>query len=739
MSNSGSASGSIKPSVLIVTAICSFIALTYCNHVYAIVLESGQGLNALAPALEAGLTATLMTPFAITTKGDAALAVNILALVLPWGVVMNSDNMNGNFMPGTEHGSSHWLTKAEIAKYSDPKDPENNLILSMNARLKFQPKKFDLEHDRNKNVLIIGGPGSGKTRYVIKPNLMQLNSSVWITDPKGTLVPEVAGMFVKCGYRVRTLNTIDFNLSNHFNPFAYIKKESDVPNIVQCLITNVKPKDAGKAGDPFWENTEKMLLNALVAYMYEALDPKQRTFRTLNKLIDMIKISESKEDLVSPLDVVFSAWEYGDISRDPKMRNAMRTMSKEERAFLRRGEPHPASYACELYRQFKVGAGKTLKSVLMSVHSDLWQFALPELLDLTDYDEMDLGSLGGLVEEDLLERAKTDPGILEPGEGVHCGKNAAAPNGQRKTAMFVIMNDSDSTYGFLVAVLTYLGFNQIKNYADTKCLKKGGKLPIPVQFWLDEFANIGKIADFDQLITTIRSRNIAVTMVLQSLLQLDNVYGKEQAAAIKDACDTWVYLGGCGMDTCEIISKRLGNATVATKNKSKTFSQQNSNSTSLQILQRPLMDPAEVAKMKKRYCLVLLGGDEGYKDVKYRLEDHKRYGLIDPGHKGHKSMVPWGRSWAGNPDEPFDVAEWKRAQDAAAVQASSLTKDGRAYTRRYDSRAADELVYAMVGADAVAQQGKAAPLMALRDRREIDRYIENAMDRQQKTYETPAE
>lgn len=739
MSNSGNATGAIKPSVLIITAVCSFLALTYCNHVYAIVLESGQGLSALASALEAGLAATLATPFTITTQGDAALAVNILALVLPWGVIMNSDSMNGNFMPGIEHGSSRWLTTAEMAKYSDQKDPENNLILSRNARLTFQPKKFDLEHDRNKNVLIIGGPGSGKTRYVVKPNLMQLNSSVWITDPKGTLVPEVAGMFVKCGYRVRTLNTIDFKLSNHFNPFAYIKKESDVPNIIQCLITNVKPKDAGKAGDPFWENTEKMLLNALVAYMYEALDPKQRTFRTLNKLIDMIKISESKEDLVSPLDVVFSAWEYGDFTRDPKMRNAVRTMTKEERAYLRKGTPHPESYACELYRQFKVGAGKTLKSVLMSVHADLWQFALPEVLELTDYDEMDLESIGGLVEEDLIERAKTDPGILEPGEGVPCGKNAAAPKGQRKTAMFVIMSDSDPTYAFLVAVLTYLGINQIKNYADTKCLKKGGKLPIPVQFWLDEFANIGKIEAFGQLITTIRSRNIAVTIVLQTLMQLDDVYGKEQAGEIKGACNTWIYLGGCENDTCEIISKRLGNTTVATKNKSKTFSQQNSNSTSLQILQRPLMDPSEVEKMKKRYCLVILSGAEGYKDLKYRLEDHKRYGLIDPGHKGHKSIVPWGRSWAGNPDAPFDVAEWKRAQDAAAAQTAHLVKDGRAYIRRFDSRAEDEFMYAMRGANAVAMEGKTAQLMTLRDRRDIDRYIESAMDRQQKTYEMSAE
>lgn len=739
MSNSSSATGAIKPSVLIITAVCSLIALTYCNHVYAIVLESGQGFEALVPALEAGLAATLASPFTITTEGDAALAVNILALVLPWGVVMNSDTMNGNFMPGAEHGSSHWLTTAEMARYSDPKDPENNLILSKNARLKFQPTKFDLEHDRNKNILIIGGPGSGKTRYVIKPNLMQLNSSVWITDPKGTLVPEVAGMFVKCGYRVRTLNTIDFSLSNHFNPFAYIRKESDVPNIVQCLVTNVKPKDAGKAGDPFWENTEKMLLNALVAYMYEALEPKQRTFRTLNHLIDMIKISESKEDLVSPLDVVFSAWEHGSIDRDPKMRTAVNRMSTEERAFLRRGTPHPESYACELYRQFKVGAGKTLKSVLMSVHSDLWQFALPDLLDLTDFDEMDLESIGGLVEEDLAERAKTDPGILNPGEGVPCGRNAAAPNGQRKTAMFVIMSDSDSTYGFLIAVLTYLGFNQIKNYADTKCLKKGGKLPIPVQFWLDEFRNIGKIADFDQLITTLRSRNVAVTMVLQSLLQLDSLYGKEQASTIKDACDTWVYLGGCGNDTCKIISERLGNATISTKNRSKTFSQQNSNSTSLQVLQRPLMDPAEVGKMKKRYCLVMIGGEEGYRDVKYRLEDHKRYGLIDPGHKGHRSVVPWGRSWEGNPDAPFDVAEWKRAQDAAAAQAAGIVKDGRKYVRRFDSLAAGELVQGAAAAEALVGDGRAASLLAMRDSRDIDRYIDYAMRAHEISAEVPAD
>lgn len=709
-----------------VTAIVSLLLLSWSNHAYVAATTSGAAFpDCIIVGIDGAAAAMLLSPFTIDSSTSLAIFINIMALIIPWAVLMSSDSMSGNYRPGEEHGSARWLTTNEIARYSDTKDAENNLILSRNARLKFQPRKFDLEHDRNKNILIIGGPGSGKTRYVIKPNLMQLNSSVWVTDPKGTLLPEVGGMFVKAGYSVRTLNTIDFSRSNHFNPFAYIHKEEDIPNIVQCLITNVKPKDAGKAGDPFWENTEKMLLNALVAYMYEALPPEERTFRTLTKLIGMIKISENKEDLVSPLDVVFSCWEHGDIGADHQTKIASARLTKDERAYLKPGKPHPHSYACQLYRNFKVGAGKTLKSVLMSVHSDLWQFEEPALLELTDYDEMDLDSIGGLVEEDLRERAKTDPGILEPGMGVACGKNSVAPKGQRKTAIFVIMNDSDSTYAFLVAVLTYLGFNRIKNYADNECLDQGGKLPIPVQFWLDEFANIGKIADFEQLITTLRSRNIAVSMVLQSATQLDNVYGKEQAAIIRDACDTWIYLGGCGMDTAEVISKRLGNETVTSKNRSKTFSQQNSSSTSQQILQRPLMDPAEVTKLKKKLCLVMIGGEETYKDAKYRIEDHNRYGLIDPGHHGHKAIVPWGRSWDANTDKPFDIRIYNAKRKAEAEQQTYKSEGGKTLVRRNDVAGAYEILDSLDIADSIVSDGRASEFLAMRSPDEVKAYLDS--------------
>jgi type IV secretion system protein VirD4 len=683
-----------------VLAACSLVLAFLASHVAAGTLESAESMpNNFLEGLEGCLDHVLANPLDLG-HGQLNTSFVIIGAVLPWFCWFYAVQQRGNYRPGEEHGSARWLTPKELAAFGDRDDPYNNIILSKDARLVLAPKGFDLERDRNKNVLILGGPGSGKTRYVIKPNLMQLNSSVWVTDPKGTLLPEVGQMFVDAGYSLRTLNTIDFRRSMHFNPFAYIRRDEDIPSLVECLVSNVKPKDAGHAADPFWEQCEKMLLNALVGYMYEALPPSQRTFRTLSKLIGMIEISESNENHQSPIDVLFTAWETGSMPRVGRMGP---TLTTEQERLVFSGKPHPESYAVAQYRKFKVGAGKTLKSVLMSVNSDLWQFSLPEVLDLTDYDEMDLDSIGGLVEADLRDRiAGGDAGIAEPGEGTPCGRNAAAPNGQRKTAMFVVMNDSDSTFAFLVAVLTYLGFTRLKNYADTKCLDRGGKLPIPVEYYLDEFANIGKIADFNQLITTLRSRNMATTIVLQSLSQLDNVYGKEQATTIKDACDSWVYLGGSGSETCDLISKRLGNETVTSKTASKTYSSQNSGSVSTQLLQRPLMDPSEVARMRRRDCLVLLTGTYPWKGPKYDLESHPRYAEIDPGHKGARH------------DRPFDVTAWHTEQETRRRldEFPGVTSPGGRGPVIMDAEIGAEVTKAMV------------ELMQRRPPEEIDRFLD---------------
>jgi type IV secretion system protein VirD4 len=634
------------------------------------------------------------TPFDLTAN-DLVLTMFLMGFLVPWICWWWYLKNTGNYRPGEEHGSARWMTDDEMREYGDEKDPDNNVILSQHARMVFEPKGFNLEHDRNKNVLILGGPGSGKTRYVIKPNLMQLNSSVWVSDPKGTIPPEVGHLFEDNGYDIRVFNTMDFSKSMHFNPFAYIRSDEDIPKIVNCIIKNVKPKDAGKSGDPFWEQSESSLITALVAYMHEALDPSQCTFRTLNKLLGMIEVEESNENHQSPLDILMEAWKTGKMPAPAPQRGAgrgpvlmHRTQDSEPidpatvrgGEYIRTGEAHPNSYAVREYGKFKVGAGKTLKSILMSVNADLWQFDLEDVLSLTDYDEMDLDSIGGLCNEDLIERAKIDPGILEPGGGTPCGKCAAAPNGQRKVAMFVIMDDQDSTFAFLIATLTWLGISRLKNYADDH----GGKLPIPVQFYLDEFANIGKISDFQQVITTIRSRKMATTLVLQSLAQLDSVYGKDEAGIIKDACDTWIYLGGSGNDTCEYLSKKMGNETVNNRNNSKTYSQQRSSSTSEQILQRALMDPSEVAKMPRRNCLVLINGSQPYKDQKYQLEDHPRYAYIDPGHHAGKRPGARGKSWPDALyDDMFDVTEFKRKRDNARKleRLIALSKS----TKRYDA------------------------------------------------------
>lgn len=592
----------------------------------------------------------LAAPLGLRILDPTVYGFAIFAFGLPWLFWWWMLANLGNYRPGEEHGSARWATREEIRAFGDVKEADNNVILSRNARMTFKPKGFDLERDRNKNVLILGGPGSGKTRYVIKPNLMQLNSSVWVSDPKGTILPEVGHMFDQAGYDIRTLNTLDFSKSMHFNPFAYIRTQKDIPQLVQCIVQNVKPKDAGKASDPFWEQTEKQLLVALVGYMCEALPPADRTFRTLNRLIGMIEISEdSRGDTPSPIDILFSAWETGTM---PDTRPRRRSYASPDPGpqevrgsdLIKCGKAHPDSYAVREYKKFKTGAGKTLKSVLMSVHSDLWQFDLEDVLNLTDYDEMDLDHVGGV--------APDDPSGGEPG---------------RKVAMFVIMDDQDSTYGFLIATLTWLGISRLKSYADAH----GGKLPIPVQFYLDEFANIGKIADFQQVITTIRSRAMATTLVLQSLSQLDSVYGKDEATIIKDACDSWVYLGGSGVDTCEVLSKKIGNETVNNRNMSKTYAQQRSSSASEQILQRPLMDTAEISKMPRRQCLVMITGTNAFLDDKFRIEDHPRYAKIDPGHKGGR-RGRLGPSWpAAEFDEPYDIREANARRAAERIQLSS--------------------------------------------------------------------
>lgn len=656
-----------------VASVACGVVMNHFGRLYVEMTAAGQNiLEALNGGLSGCIPDLLAHPL-VFSMDSFSRCMTLVGVCIPWLAAYYLFTSRGNYRPGEEHGSARWMTPREMKLFGDWDDLDNNIILSRNARMVMKAANFNLERDRNKNVLIIGGPGSGKTRYFVKPNLMQLNSNVWVTDPKGMLPQEVGQMYLDAGYDLRVFNTIDFNLSMHFNPFAYVSAVEDIPPLVDCLVNNVKPPDSGHSGDPFWEQSEKQLLVALIAYMFEALPFKDvsgkevRTFRTLNKLLGMIEISEKDENLKSPLDILFEAWETGvapSALYSTKVSDAQREFIQ---AGFVQGTPHPDSYAVMEYRKFKVGAGKTLKSILMSVNADLWQFDLPAVLELTDYDEMDLDSLGGLIDEDLMERAKTDPGILNPGMGAPCGKTKHAPNGQRKTALFVAMEDQNTTYNFLIAVLTYLGINRLKNYADNR---GGGKLPIPMQFYLDEFANIGKINDFQNVITTIRSRNMAATCVIQSLSQLDSVYGKEEASTIKDGCATWIYIGSCGDETCETISKVIGNSTVNNRNTSKTYAEKNSGSVSEQIVQRQLIDPAEVRKLNPWKCIVMITGVNAFLDDKYLIEEHPRYHMIDPGHKAGKSHK--GKKFpAADYDEPFDVRSWRAREQAKKLWAES--------------------------------------------------------------------
>lgn len=566
--------------------------------------------------------------------GRGAFAFGVLGAVVPL-MALGMAARPRNLRPGAEHGSSRWLSVKEAAAFGDRKDPYNNIILSKHGRMRLNVTKFDLEHDRNKNVLIIGGPGSGKTRYIIKPCLLQLNASYVVTDPKGTLVVEVGGALAEAGYEVKVLDSADFSRSMHFNPFKYIECAEDIQPLVDCILTNTKPEEGGSnKQDPFWDSMAKLLMVAMTSYMFEALPPEKRTMRTLMKLISLVEAREGDDEYKCPADRIMEAWEIGERpdlkGMDVRQARAIDSLAPAGGW----GRPHESSYACRNYSQFRVSAGKTMKSILSTVNSSLWMFGLESLLDLTDYDELDLDSLGGYKDDDLERVAATDPGVLEPGMGTPCGRTKNHPAGQRKTVLFLVMDDAVPTFRFLMATALYLTMTRLKAYAD-HCPK--GSLPIPVMFYLDEFANIGRVANFENFITTIRSRNMAVVPVIQEGAQLEKFYSKEAARIIKGGCATWVYLGGCELETCKEISEIVGDETVDSDNRSKTYSQNNSSGISQQRSGRKLIDPSEVMRISMRKCLVLIKGAYPLLDVKYDLTKHPNYKFMKE-HEGFDAL-----------------------------------------------------------------------------------------------------
>ena len=452
--------------------------------------------------------------------------------------------------PGEEHGTARWGTLAEASRYANHENPARNVILSKHIRMTMDRPK-NLDFDRNLNVLVIGGSGSGKTAFILTPNALQYEGSYVFTDPKSTLLPKLGQGFLDHGYRLLTFNTLDFEQSMHYNPLSYIRTEDDIRNIITVLMENTSGKNE-QASDPFWKDSERLWYQAAIGFLYLSCPREDWTFTNLLKLQAASRKSEESESYVSPVDILFEELE----------------------------KENPGNFACMNYKSFSVAPAKTANSTLTSVAARLNPFTMPGLQEITSSDDMNLDTLG--VE---------------------------------KTALFIAMSATSSTYNFLVAMLLYQLVDRNVTVADVKF---DGALPIRLQLFLDEFANcIGKIPDFEKTIAVIRSQNINAWVILQSLAQLDALYGKDTSQVIQDCCDWTVFLGGKSTQTAKTLSETMGKATI--KGKSNTTNKGSQGSYSIQVsgLGRELLDPAEISRMPRTKCLVLPANDFPYIDEKF--------------------------------------------------------------------------------------------------------------------------
>ena len=463
------------------------------------------------------------------------------------------------FRKGIEYGSARWGTPEDIKPYID-EDFFSNILLTNTERLTMNSRPKNPKFARNKNVLVIGGSGSGKTRFFVKPNLMQMTTSYCVTDPKGTILVECGKMLQKGGYKIRSLNTINFKKSMHYNPFAYIRSEKDILKLVNVIIANTKG-DGEKSGEDFWVKAERLLYCALIGYIYYEAPEEEKNFITLLDLINASEAREDDENYKSPVDMLFD----------------------------RLAEREPEHFAVKQYVKFKQAAGKTLKSILISCGARLAPFDSKELRDLMEYDELELDTLG-----------------------------------DEKTALFVIISDTDDTFNFVVAIMYSQLFNLLCDKADNEY---GGRLPVHVRCLLDEFSNIGQIPKFEKLISTIRSREISACIILQAQSQLKAIY-KDNADTIIGNCDTTLFLGGKEKSTLKELSETLGKETIDMYNTSETRSNQNSYGTNYQKLGKELMSQDELSVMDGGKCILQLRGVRPFLSDKYDITKHPRYKML---------------------------------------------------------------------------------------------------------------
>ena len=458
---------------------------------------------------------------------------------------------------GMEYGSARWGTPKDIEPFMAPKFADN-IILTKTERLMMSNRPPDPKNARNKNVLVVGGSGSGKTRFWLKPNLLQCHSSYVVTDPKGSIVVECGNALLKNGYKVRILNTINFKKSMHYNPFAYVHSEKDILKLVTTLMTNTKGEGSG--GDPFWEKSERLLLTALIAYLHYEAPAEEQNFATLLEMLNTMQVLEDDEEYQNPVDLLF-----------------------EELA-----KKKPNSFAGRQYKLYKLAAGKTAKSILISCGARLAPFDIQELRNLTMYDELQLDTLG-----------------------------------DKKTALFLIMSDTDSTFNFLISMVYTQLFNLLCDKADDVY---GGKLPIHVRCLIDECANIGQIPNLEKLVATIRSREISACLVLQARSQLKAIY-KDNADTIVGNMDSQIFLGGSEPGTLKDLSEILGKETIDSFNTSDTRGNSPSYGTSFQKLGHELLSRDELAVLDGGKCILQLRGVRPFLSDKYDLTQHPNYKL----------------------------------------------------------------------------------------------------------------
>ncbi|WBB31446.1 VirD4-like conjugal transfer protein, CD1115 family [Parvimonas micra] len=535
-----------------------YLVFFYIGNIFSYHVRSYTGGDVIDRIFQGILELNTMSFIPSIHLIDILVGVGVAALIK--FIVYTKGKNAKKFRQGREYGSARWGNKKDIEPYMDEKF-QSNILLTQTERLTMNGRPTNPKYARNKNVLVIGGSGSGKTRFYVKPNLMQMHSSYCVTDPKGTIVLECGKMLEDNGYEIKILNTINFKKSMKYNPFVYIRSEKDILKLVQTIIANTKG-EGEKAGEDFWVKAEKLYYTALIGYIFYEAPKEEKNFATLLDMIDASEVREDDETYMNPIDRLFEALE------------------KKE----------PTHFAVKQYKKYKLAAGKTAKSILISCGARLAPFDIQELRDLMQEDELELDTLG-----------------------------------DRKTALFVIISDTDDTFNFVVSIMYSQLFNLLCDKADDVY---GGRLPVHVRCLLDEFANIGLIPKFEKLIATIRSREISASIILQAQSQLKAIY-KDNADTIVGNCDSTLFLGGKEKTTLKELSETLGKETIDLYNTSETRSNQKSFGLNYQKTGKELMSQDEITVMDGGKCIFQLRGVRPFLSDKFDITKHKNYKLLE--------------------------------------------------------------------------------------------------------------